>query len=241
MFLTPLYDLFVTVSVLLLTLTSGVLGAILLFNHKSRLWQIAIGSVLSLILFGFSLLLLSISRLGISYESLVAVLSLLTFIELLSVLSKFRQSIMAYWARQQRPRVNTFTAYNLFICLLFFVVLIGGIPTAFNQNRQGFTELYIVEAFEQPSWWQKEVANDMPIDLTIGIENHERTTATYTVHILSKEFDQMVTVADVAVNEQVHLPITLSSRITSENKIEILLYRDNDQIPYRSLSFWLGK
>jgi len=132
-------------------------------------------------------------------------------------------------------------AYSM-IGLSAIIALIAALGIIFTPTpSQNFTEFYMLGQDGLASNFPRAVNADDPFTLRTGVINREGVAATYRMEV--HEGDTVIAEAgpyDLASMEEqiVDLELTLTTP-ADETRLDILLFRDRLETPYRELALWL--
>jgi len=203
-------------------------------------------SVATLILIGF---ILNYSPWGMRLEAILVGVS--GFVAIFCMVAFWRRSKIASDAQFQIDlpfdisNWRTTGKPGLFLSLLLALTAagaLGAVVYAVTQFKieKNFTEFYVLGSGGVAQGYPMEVAEDEPITLIIGIVNHEHSAVQYRVeregdasvaHIASPQLDHQ---------QRWEQPYTFSLTELGENrKVVFLLYRSDNEEPYRSLHLWI--
>jgi uncharacterized membrane protein len=104
-----------------------------------------------------------------------------------------------------------------------------------------YTEFYILGSAGKAADYPKEIIVGSEAKVTVGIINREGTDVNYhvTIRIGSQEVDSSwsVTLHD---GEKIEHEMSFTPQAVGENqKVEFLLYTNNNSIPYRNVYYWI--
>lgn len=137
------------------------------------------------------------------------------------------------------------TDFILTIILIFMVVsVIGTIYYTITIPKIGerFTEFYILNSSEMVGSYPTTLKLNSPINLYVGVSNHEQETTNYTIQVLldknvltSKELT-----LDDGDTQKYNITLTPNNAGT-DMKLEFLLFKDNNfTVPYRTSHLWVS-
>ena len=123
------------------------------------------------------------------------------------------------------------------LAVLGFLVYFSTTP---NQGEQ-FTEFYILDAQGKAENYPVQVALGEPVELTVGIINHEYADANYRVDIRTNGLkDTEVVTGTLSDNEKWQRKISFDSQTIGEGqKVEFWLYKNNETEPCNSNPLYL--
>ena len=125
----------------------------------------------------------------------------------------------------------------LYACLgLAVLVAIGSLGYAIAAPKQGeqFTEFYILSVEGKAENYPKQVAVNEPVELTIGIVNHEYQALSYRIDIVIDGVKQKeITTGELAYEEKWENVVSFIPQSLGEGqKVEFRLYKDGETEPY---------
>lgn len=139
---------------------------------------------------------------------------------------------------KMRNRVLTVTFLMLLAvaasAIIFFAVI--------RPADRGFTEFYLLDAGGGVTGYPEEVHAGDTASITAVVVSHERETTSY--QLVIRLGDEKTTVVDtrfVEPDEKWQETINfVPEKVTPEEKVEFLLYKNGQAEPYRKLHLWLN-
>ena len=219
-------------------------------NDLKPIARLAISVGVSLIFFPLLDVLLNYLPVGVTLNS--AVLSLSAATVLLAA--------AAWWRRTRLPELERFRleirlpsflvkqsrtgkVANVLLIISVVAVLVSG-GAAFFAPRVGerFTEFYVLSSSGSVADYPRNVRLGIEVTVTLGIKNEEGTSLAYRVEPqmggLRVGDDWSIILPDGETNEKT---IVVSPLREGDNqRVDFLLYRGNEEEPYRSTYFWLN-
>jgi uncharacterized membrane protein len=129
----------------------------------------------------------------------------------------------------------------LLLTLLVALFGVGAYLGTALEIEENFTQFYVLGSSGKADAYPQEVAPGEPITLTLGVANHEHRVVRY--HIVQKVDDEeifLVATLQLGYGEKREQPYTFTMTKPGENRrVTFLLYKENDQAPYRSLHLWI--
>jgi uncharacterized membrane protein len=249
----PQSPLRTVVSMFCLLFTPGymVLAAIApdkhLLTDAARFGLSSIVSIAALIPIG---LLLNYSPWGLTVDTILGMLSGLFVILALAAL--WRRSRLAPQEQYSLDGLGLFrgvrSSARLFLTLTIMVFSLIGIvwgmmgTTIRQEDAERFSEFYLLGAVGTADEYPIRAVAGEPFPLTIGVVNHEKAAIEYHV-ILSADDGTLQRIASfpLSAGEQWEQSCRLILKTAGENrKVAILLFREGDSEPYRSLHLWIA-
>ena len=130
----------------------------------------------------------------------------------------------------------------LAVALIFSIAALGGTSLFFSARPkvgERFTEFYVLGPGRQAEGYPREVASGQPTALIVGVGNYEQTDVEYTVEVAGGARTAQVARVRLGHGERWEGPYALTLTEPGEAKIRLLLYRQGDREPYRSLQLWI--
>lgn len=111
-----------------------------------------------------------------------------------------------------------------------------------ESGGERYTEFYLLGSDGMADQYPKQAAAGEPFPLIVGIINHEQKTVLY--HVVLMEMDgRLQRIADVTLESgqtwEQPCMVTLSE-LGEKSKVNLLLFREEDSNPYRSLQLWIS-
>jgi uncharacterized membrane protein len=210
----------------------------------------------TLLSFGISIVVVSLIGLllnytpwGIRLESiLIAVTSFILFCSGVAYFRRSRLSVedrfvirfefdVSHW--QSMERLDRFLSVML---ALSIVAAIGALIYAIAKPKIGerFTEFYILGPSGIAGEYPEEIIVNEPIILIFGVVNHEHSDAQYRIEMIGGGDTKQIESLWLGHEEIWEQPYALTLTEPGENrKITFLLYKGDEQEPYRSLHLWI--
>lgn len=186
-------------------------------------WGIRFGPIItSLILFTLSLLIIAnFRRLELPPEERFGVPLKAT---LLTIKEEFKGE------KNKTDKILTLILILSIIASLFTLVYVIVTP----KQGEKFTEFYLLGPKGKAADYPREVIQGTPINLIIGVVNHEYSDVNYTLLVQVKNDTFLERKILLSNNETWEKPVSFSINRTGSNmKLEFLLYREGNGIPYR--------
>ena len=122
------------------------------------------------------------------------------------------------------------------LLIVVIVAILGGIGYMLVMPKQGdkFTEFYILGPGGKAAGYPKEGTVGKPVQLLMGIINHEHQTTDYHVEIkISGETVNQLTINSIDEDQKWEQVISFTPRVPGEKqKVEFYLYKNNEPQPY---------
>jgi uncharacterized membrane protein len=131
-------------------------------------------------------------------------------------------------------KFNTF----LFAFLIAAIVIASGFIIYFYvmpQKVNEFTEFYVLNSAGQAKDYPEQVTAGSPVDLIIGVVNHESRPATYEVRIVIDNTEiKRVEVGTLGDKQKWEETVSFVPRLAVQHQsIDFVLYRDGGTQPYQ--------
>ena len=191
-----------------------------------RFWPILI----SLILFTFILVLIATRRRnGISPEKRFTLHVNETY------------SGMKYELFSSTNRIDRILSIILIISIIASLVMLVYVIVTPKQGEK-FTEFYILGPKGMADDYQREINTGKPINLIVGVVNHEYSGINYTLYARIGNTTYYEDKIQLLNNQTWQEPISFKINQTGTNlKLQFLLYRDdNNFAPYRDTHLWIN-
>ncbi len=227
----------------------------LLFPRKKDLdniERITLSFILSIVILSPIALLLNRLPWGINTKTVVISMSIFTTI--LVIAGIWRRARIAHEERFEinlkfNPRVwwSNLERTNRIVYADLLLVIIAASITAFSilakpQRAENFTEFYIRGANDTAEYYLRELTQDEPETVTVGINNQEGIASVYNVLVLAG--DQLVGKSGpirLDKNTSWEGPVQFSiSKAGRDQQIIFILDREGQPSPYRTLRLWLN-
>lgn len=109
------------------------------------------------------------------------------------------------------------------------------------KRGENFTEFYLLGSKGKAADYPREVFPGTPINLAVGIANHEYSDMNYTLKVQIKNDTFLERKVLLQHNETWEKPVNFTINRTGSNlKLEFLLYRKGNGIPYRETHLWIN-
>lgn len=164
---------------------------------------------------------------------------------------KFRSKALARGLRSQsdleikEKPIPSKVEKGLIITLIISIILVSGtqVYAKVTQEKENFTELYLLGSEGKAEGYPTESLFNVPINVTVGIENHELQDVDY---ILQMRVDGVV-IKELSIpleNNGVwmdNFTYTRHESKSGKSKLEFSLFKDNDlgDSPYRSVHLYI--
>ncbi len=126
-------------------------------------------------------------------------------------------------------------ALSIFLVVAIAVVLgCVGYITVTPQKNEEFTEFYILNAEGKAQNYPKQVILGEPVEIVIGIVNHEHKPTSYRVEIKINGIEAGEVNIDTLANEEKwERKISFAPQSAGEKqKVDFYLYKDSENAPY---------
>jgi uncharacterized membrane protein len=223
-----------------------------LFPHASVLdipsrFGLSLGvSVALSILIGF---LLNYSPWGIQLETIFV--STYALVVLCCAVAFWRRSNLA--PDDQIPANETFGSSDQHKAewisksfLLLLILSVIGILASLTYNGDWlkggdeFTEFYLLGSSAKAGEYPHESVAGEPITLSIGVINHESADVQYRIEQAGSTGKEQIATLQLGHEEMWQQPYTFTLTQPGENQeVEFLLYKGDEEEPYRSLHLWI--
>lgn len=142
----------------------------------------------------------------------------------------------------QKPQNRTDKILTIILILSIMVSLFTLVYVIVTPKQgEKFTEFYLLGAGGKAADYPKEVTSGAPINLIVGIVNHEYSGVNYTLKVQienSTFLERRIMLAD---NETWEQPVNFTINTTGSNlKLEFLLFREGNETPYRETHLWIN-
>jgi len=194
-------------------------------------------------------LLLNYTTWGIRLE--VTLISVASFILLCSGVAYYRRSSLPAEKRfvirfefdvSRWRSMNRLDKFLSIILSLSIMAVAGAFTYAIAMPKIGerFTEFYILGAGGMAEGYPEETIVDEPIPLTIGVVNREYSDIQYRIEREENRDTEQIANLQLGHEETWEQPYTFALTEPGENrKVTFLLYKGDDDEPYRSLHLWI--
>ena len=120
--------------------------------------------------------------------------------------------------------------------MVAIVAVLSGIDYMLVTPKQSdkFTEFYILGPDGKAAGYPKEATVDKPVQLLMGIVNHEQQTASYRVEInIDGETVNKLTTSNLDDGQKWEQEISFIPKVSGEKqKVEFYLYKNDETQPY---------
>ncbi|MGB8217128.1 MAG: DUF1616 domain-containing protein [Candidatus Methanoperedens sp.] len=193
-------------------------------------WGIRFGPIIaSLILFTLSLLIIAnFRRFRLQPEERFGVPLKAT---LLTIKEEFTGS------KNKTDKILTLILIISIIASLFTLVYVIVTP----KQGEKFTEFYLLGPKGKAADYPGEVIPGAPINLIVGVVNHEYSDVNYTLLVQVKNDTFLERKIFLSNNETWEKPVSFTINTTGSNlKLEFLLYIEGNVTPYRETHLWIN-
>jgi uncharacterized membrane protein len=237
-------EIIVWILALPLLFSPGWLLIFWLFPDERPSWQMAMGGGMSIALLGLIVLILSYLPLGITHDTIIIAIILLNGL----------LAILLWWAPNRvLPRLTRLVsdvgsgrglawrndlapASTVLILAVFLLVT----PFLSPGQVESYTEFYIVDGLQEAPPWRRSTNVSDPVLLTLAVVSSEAAAAAFQIHVLvGEQIVEAIPLGLLEPGEGVQRGIIIPPRETPEQRVALLLYKDDSDTPYRSLFFWL--
>ena len=212
-------------------------------NHLDGIQRIALSFGLSIGVTIFIGLILNYTPVGINLYPVL--ISVALFVLTTSAIGWHRQSLIppserfsitinVTWAKlRELPNTDKALYISLLIVLLTAVVTLGYV-TATPKEGDVFTEIYLLNKEGQADNYPKQVELGEPLELVVGIINHEYETASYRVDIrINGDLNQQIVVKLLPHEKKWEELVGFIPRSSGMGqKVEFLVYKNGQIEPY---------
>jgi len=192
-------------------------------------WGIRFGPILAaLILFSLCLLIIAHSRrLGLPRKE--------RFEISLNAIAAVKGEIMG--EKNRTDKILTIVLILSIMVSLFTLVYVIVTP----KQGEKFTEFYILGPGGKAADYPREVIPGAPINLIVGIVNHEFSDVNYTLKAQIENDTFLERKILLPNNETWEKPVSFTINRTGSNlKLQFLLYREVNVTPYRETHLWIN-
>ena len=237
-------ELIVWILALPLLFSPGWLLIFWLFPDERPSWQMAMGGGISIVLLGLIVLILSYLPLGITHGTIVIAIVLLNGLlailiwsapdrvlpRLTHLVSDVRLGRESAWRNYLAP------ASTILVLAVFLLTTLSLNP----RQRESYTEFYIVDGLQEAPPWRRSTNASEPVPLTLAVVSSEQTATSFSIHVMTEERTvEVISLGLLEPGEGIQRSITVPQPTNREQRVELFLYKDNVESPYRSLFFWL--
>jgi uncharacterized membrane protein len=250
-YIVPVEALRIAVSLGILLVIPGYLLTVALFPGQDDLQGVErIGFT-----FGLSFIALSFIGLGLHYTpigitSLSFLFSVAGFSTLTGLVALYRRSRLAandqfalhisvrriqWHGMRWSDRIALISSTLAAVLLGVAVVAVVLIP----KTAERFTEFYLISSDGHLSGYSSEIARGQLVTIVLGVVNREHDDVQYRIEVHRDMIREEV--ANISLNhgETWEQPYTFTLSQQAENqKVEFLLYKRDEEEPYRSLHLW---
>lgn len=126
---------------------------------------------------------------------------------------------------------------GLSICLVVAIVAaLSSLGYAIAMPKQGesFTEFYILGLEKKAEDYPQQVLLDTPVEIVIGVVNHEYQPTSYMVEMrIDGTKTKVINMGSLARDEKREQRVSFTPKVTGEkHKLDFYLYRNNETQPY---------
>ncbi len=144
------------------------------------------------------------------------------------------------------PRWSNSGSLDRLLSIALIVIVIGSMSSlayaiAKPKTEEHFTNFYMLGKDKKMEEYPSIILIDDQTEVTLCIENHEKRVVTYSIKEMV-EGNVVQTIGPITLNaEEIWLsPVIIKPPGAGENqKVDFLLYRDQDLNPYLNLHIWL--
>lgn len=153
-----------------------------------------------------------------------------------------KASLLSLKEELRRPqnkidKILTLVLILSIIASLFTLVYVVVTP----KQGEKFTEFYILGTQGKAADYPREVSPGKPINLIVGVVNHEYSDMNYTLLVQVKNDTFLKRKILLSHNETWEQPVNFTiNRTGSSLKLEFLLYREDQEFPYRETHLWIN-
>lgn len=193
-------------------------------------WGIRFGPIItSLILFTLSLLIIA------NFRRLELPKDVRFGVPLKAALLTIKEEFAG--SKNRTDKILTIVLILSIIASLFTLVYVIVTP----KQGEKFTEFYILGPKGKAADYPGEVIPGTPINLIVGVVNHEYSEMNYTLLVQVKNDTFMERKILLSNNETWEKPVSFTINTTGSNlKLEFLLYMDGNVTPYRETHLWVN-
>lgn len=192
---------------------------------------------------------------GIRFAPIIATLTLFSLS--LLIIANFRRLELSRDERFEVPLKEAFVGVKeefqkpqkridkilTIILILAILVSLFTLVYVIVTPKQGekFTEFYLLGPKGKAADYPREVIPGTPINLIVGIVNHEYSDANYTLKVQVRNSTFLERKIMLHDNETWEQPVSFTINNTGTNlKLEFLLFREGMEAPYRETHLWVN-
>ena len=148
---------------------------------------------------------------------------------------------MKYELFSSTNRIDRILSIILIISIIASLVMLVYVIVTPKQGEK-FTEFYILGPKGMADDYQREINTGKPINLIVGVVNHEYSGINYTLYARIGNTTYYEDKIRLLNNQTWQEPISFKINQTGTNlKLQFLLYRDdNNSAPYRDTHLWIN-
>jgi uncharacterized membrane protein len=215
-----------------------------LFPDERPAWQIAVGGGMGIALVGLTALGLSYLPAGITRTSTIIAIIVLNGLFAIvvgwapeRVFQRFsRLSSAVRSCRRPGWKNCVLAAFTFLIFSTFLLVM----PSLSQENKESYTEFYIVDGLLEVPPWRRLVNATDPVSLTFAVVSHEKTAEVFQVYVTTEgETIQAIRLGVLEPGTNFRQSISIPARVRSAQQYALILCKDDSEISYRTLYFWL--
>ena len=144
------------------------------------------------------------------------------------------------------PKWSETSRFDRALYIVLTVVVIGAVSTLAcvivrPKAQEAFTNFYILGTEGMMENYPQELTLGEQAVVTLGIENRENQPANYNITVLF-DGEEIQTIDSIALADEgkwFDEVALIPSRVGDNQKVEFLLYKDKDTVPYLTLHIWL--
>ena len=136
--------------------------------------------------------------------------------------------------------------FDIVLSIILVIAVIGAISTLVYviskpKAEEAFTNFYILGPEGRMENYPQELILGEQAEITLGIENHENKPASYDVVVIING-EEMETIDSIALtnggewSDEVAL---IPSKAGDNQRVELILYKGGETVPYLTLHLWL--
>jgi uncharacterized membrane protein len=143
-------------------------------------------------------------------------------------------------ARRERGSSNKWISLLQISAILVLGLTAGRLLWVTSQTSPQFAEFYVLGPDGVAGGYPEEAAVDEPIVLICGVVNHEHSDVEYRVEMAGDGDTKQIANLWLGHEEMWEQPCAFTLTEPGQNrKVTFLLYRGDDEEPYRSLHLWI--
>lgn len=190
-------------------------------------------------------LLINYSRLGLTYSSLVGVLTAWTAL-CCGVAAWRRHGVPAAELPALLPRVANLRAARAPTKMALAVLVSGGVLSGTGlaltlSAEPALTEFYLLSTEKVAEGYPRVAAPGEPLTVVVGIANKEPRSSVFTLRVASKSATLATAgPVEVASRDTWESPVTfILKEIGKDQEVRFLLFREGEAAPFRQLQLWI--